>query len=178
MTNTRTVFLPTVSAPPPHSDLGSEFETDEDDDILSDCGSDDLDDPFPEDLFEQDNPQVKGIIEAYLASVKEKLVKEIASYKMPSCYTAKTFWISPPDHFFALKKSQESSDGLNPTSLYYPKIFVWLPEYLDKNSITCQNSECQYFKDPSHPMTSMGWNDNPIGHRVVGLDQNYFIITK
>ena len=27
-------------------------------------------------------------------------------------------------------------------------------------------------------MLSKGWFDNPIGHRVVGLDQNYFIITK
>ena len=97
---------------------------------------------------------------------------------MPSCYTAKTFWISLADHFFALKKTQESSDGLNPTSLYYPRIFVWLPEFLDKSPITCQNSECQYFKDSSHPMTVKGWNDNPIAHRVFGLDQNYFIITK
>jgi len=110
--------------------------------------------------------------------VKEKLVKEISSHKMPGCYAAKTFWISPPDHFFALKKSQVSSDGLNPTSLYHPRIFVWLPEFLDKSSITCQNSECQYFKDSSHPMTVKGWNDNPIAHRVFGLDQNYFIITK
>ena len=78
--------------------------------------------------------------------MKEKLVKEISSHKMPGCYAAKTFWISPPDHFFALKKSQVSSDGLNPTSLYHPRIFVWLPEFLDKSSITCQNSECQYFK--------------------------------
>ena len=27
-------------------------------------------------------------------------------------------------------------------------------------------------------MTVKGWNDNPIARRVVGLDQNYFIITK
>ena len=50
--------FPYLSAPPPHSDLGSEFETDEDDDILSECGSGDLDDPFSDDLFEQNNSQV------------------------------------------------------------------------------------------------------------------------
>ena len=27
-------------------------------------------------------------------------------------------------------------------------------------------------------MTVKGWNDNPIAHRVIGLDQNYFVITK
>ena len=62
--------------------------------------------------------------------------------------------------------------------LYYPRIFVWLPEFLDKSPIACQNPECQYYKDFSHPMTVKGWNDNPIARRVVGLDQNYFIITK
>ena len=133
---------------------------------------------FSDDSFEQCDPEVKGIIEAYLASVKENLVQEISSRKIPNCYAAKTFWISPPDHFFALKKSQESSDGLNPTSLYHPRIFVWLSEFLDKSPITCQNSECQYFKDSLHPMTVKGWNDNPIARRVIGLDQNYFIITK
>lgn len=145
---------------------------------MSDCGSDDLNEPLGDDTYEEDDPQVKGITEVYLASVKEKLVKEISSHKMPGCYIARTFWISPPDHFFALKKSLASADGLNPTSLYYPRIFVWLPEFLDKSSITCQNPECQYFKNASHPMTVKGWNDNPIARRVVGLDQNYFIITK
>ena len=53
-----------------------------------------------------------------------------------------------------------------------------MPEFLDKSPITCQNSECQYFKDSLHPMTVKGWNDNCIARRVIGLDQNYFVITK
>ena len=108
--------FPYLSAPPP-SDLGSGAKTD--DIIFSDCGSDDLNDPFENDSkdnYVEPDPQVKGIIQTYLASVKENLVKEIRNQKMPNCYKAKTFWISPPDHFFALKKSQEFSDGLNPTS--------------------------------------------------------------
>jgi len=170
--------FPYLSAPPP-SDLGSGAETD--DDIFSDCGSDDLNDPFENDSkdnYVEPDPQVKGIIQTYLASVKENLVKEIRNQKMPNCYKARTFWISPPDHFFALKKSQESSDGLNPTSLYYPKIFVWLPEFLDDSIITCQNHECCHFQDALHPMGIKGWNDNPIARRIIGLDQNYFIMTK
>ncbi|PPQ83062.1 hypothetical protein CVT25_005220 [Psilocybe cyanescens] len=167
-------------APPPSSDLGSGAETD-DDCIGSDCGSDDLDDPFEDDskdAFEEGDPKVKGIIETYLASVKDRVVQEISSYGMPSCYKAKSFWINPPDHFFALKKSQESSEGLNPTHLYHPKIFLFLPEFLDKRPLTCQNPACECYQDASHPMTVKGWNSDPIARRVVGIDQVYYIMTK
>ena len=90
--------FPYLSAPPSYSDLDPGFET-EDDDTLSDSDSDEPDDLFSDDSFEQCDPEVKGIIEAYLASVKEKLVQEISSHKIFNCYAAKTFWISPPDHF-------------------------------------------------------------------------------
>ena len=79
-------------------------ETEDDDATLPDDDSDDPDDPFSDDSFEQSDPKVKGIIEAYLASVKKKLVQEISSCKIPSCYAAKTFWINPLDHFFCFKK--------------------------------------------------------------------------
>ena len=62
--------FPYLSAPP-LSDLGSGAETD--DDIFSDCGSDDLNDPFENDSkddYVEPDPQVKGIIQTYLASVK------------------------------------------------------------------------------------------------------------
>jgi hypothetical protein len=144
---------------------------------VSDCGSD-LDNALEEDPEKDDEPYIKGITETYLASVKDKLVKEILSHRIPDCYMSGTFWVNPPDHFFALKKSLESSGGLSPMSLYYPRIFVWLPDFLDNSPIACQNPECQYYKDLSHAMTVKGWNDNPIARRVVGLDQNYFIITK
>jgi len=111
--------------------------------------------------------------------VKEKLQSEINSYGRPLCYDNNTFWIHPPDPFFALHKSQSSSAGLHPSSLYYPKVFVWLPEYfIGKDVITCQNSECLYYQDKKHPMTTKCWNDDPVARRVVGFNGNYYIITK
>ena len=69
---------------------------------MSDCGSD-LDDALEGDPEKDDDPYIKGITETYLASVKDKLVKEILSHKMPDCYRAQTFWVNPPDHFLLLK---------------------------------------------------------------------------
>ena len=57
-----------LSAPPSYSDLDPGFET-EDDDTLSDSDSDEPDDLYSDDSFEQCDPEVKGIIKAYLASV-------------------------------------------------------------------------------------------------------------
>ena len=55
--------FPYLSAPPSYSDLDPGFET-EDNDTLSDSDSDEPDDLFSDDSFEQCDPEVKGIIEA------------------------------------------------------------------------------------------------------------------
>ena len=146
------------------------------------CDSDDLDDILadmqPSDINSEDI-SVTGIIASYLSSVKDKLQSEITNYTKPDCYRNNTFWILPPDPYFALCKSYSSAGGLDPSGLYYPKVFVWLPEYLGaKRSITCQTKGCIYYQDIKNPMQPKGWNDDPVARRVVGLDRNYYIITK
>ena len=158
-----------------NSDSESDFhgpndDLDDIDEILDDTRSG---------VHNSEDISVTGIVTSYLSSVKGKLQSEINSYGRPSCYDNNTFWIHPPDPFFALRKSQSSSAGLHPSSLYYPKVFIWLPEYfIGKDVITCQNSECLYYQDKKHPMTTKCWNDDPVGRRVVGLNGNYYIITK
>ena len=145
--------------------------------------SDDLDDLCEDfdhgDGFDDDDPSTSGIIETYLASVKDKLIAELHTQALPSCYQNGSFWIHPPQPFFALKKSMESVDGLNPSSIYYPAVFLWLPNLLDKkNKIMCPNPECGCYKKGANPMTIKCWNDNPIARQVVGLDQNYYVMTQ
>ena len=74
-------------------------------------------------------------------------------------------------------KAEKIPDGMNPTSLYHPSVFLWLPHLLYTCPITCPNARCQWHSDQAHPMTIKGWNDDPVACRVVGLDQNYYIMT-
>jgi hypothetical protein len=75
-------------------------------------------------------------------------------------------------------KAEKILDGLNPTSLYHPSVFLWLPHLLDTSSvITCPNSTCNWYKNINHPMTIKGWNDDPIARCIVGLDRIYYIMT-
>ena len=166
--------VPDTSADQIGSDSDSESDIHGPDDL------DDIDeilDDTHNGVNDSEDISVTGIVASYLSPVKEKLQSEINSYGRPSCYDNNTFWIYPPDHFFALCKSQ--STGLHLSSLYHPKVFVWLPEYfIGKDVITCQNSECLYYQDNKHPMTMKCWNDNPVACRVVGLNSNYYIIMK
>ncbi|KAF8321954.1 hypothetical protein F5887DRAFT_904347, partial [Amanita rubescens] len=160
----------------------ADYETDsEGSDYDPNVDSDDMDDLFGDfddgDGF--DDPSTSGIIETYLASVKNKLIAELHTQALPSCYQNGSFWIHPPQPFFALKKSMNSIDGLNPSSIYYPAVFLWLPNLLDeKHKIMCPNPECGFYKKGANPMTIKCWNDNPIARRVVGLDQNYYVMTQ
>ena len=125
-------------------------------------------------LDDPEDVSVSGIVALYLSSVKEKLQHELDSHGRPVCYENNIFWMLPPDPFFALCKSQSSTAGLDPSSLYYPKVFVWLPESLIGRGVIT----CWYYQDKSHPMTIKCWNDNPVAHRVVGLSGNCYIMTK
>ena len=79
--------------------------------------------------------------------------------------------------YFAMS-SLRASEGLAPESLYYPRVFVWLPYLLDKRKLTCQNATCHYYKDKDHPLTIKGWNSDPVARRVVDLKDSYYIITQ
>ena len=129
-------------------------------------------------MYSDDLPPA-GAVEAYLASVKDKVVQELNGNALPLIYQSGSFWIHPPDAYFGLSNSTKSSGGLAPLPLYQPRVFVWLPHLLDRQSIlTCQNHECSYYKDSKHPLTFKAWNDNPVARRVVDIKDNYYILTQ
>ncbi|KAE9388021.1 hypothetical protein BT96DRAFT_776850, partial [Gymnopus androsaceus JB14] len=65
---------------------------------------------------------------------------------------------------------------LTPSPAYLPSVFVWLPNELGEESrILCTNEQC---RSKGQVMSSKGWNDSPIARRVIGLSENYYILTK
>jgi hypothetical protein len=126
----------------------------------------DLEDLLNNDHHGQDQPDAdagaSGIVHAYLGSVKETVVKSMNAKQLPQCYQQGQFWIHPPQPYFAMSKAAKFADSLNPTSLYYPPVFLWLPHLLDETPITCQNIGCKYYQKCNHPMTIKGWNTDPI----------------
>jgi hypothetical protein len=97
---------------------------------------------------------------------------------MPFCYRENSFWVRKPDPIFALRNSAKTDEGLNPTVLYYPDVFVWLPHTIDRRPLTCQNKNCSRYQDSEKRLKDKGWPDTPIARKVIGLECNYYIMTK
>ena len=154
--------------------VDSDAESDSGDSDSSDDMEDPLDGPPSE---EPSDNKIHGIVQAYLVNVKNQIVSAMGAGHLPPCYRNGQFWIHPPHSYFAMCKAEKVVDGLNPTSLYHPSVFLWLPHLLDTHNITCPNSSCQWYKNQFHPTTIKGWNKDPIARHVVGLDQNYYIMT-
>jgi hypothetical protein len=102
--------------------INPDTSLDADSDVKSDGGfeSDPHDPLGDQSEYHHDDLPPSGVVEAYLASVKDKLVRELAGSAKPSCYQDGSFWITPKDGYFALQTANRSSDGLTPISLYYP----------------------------------------------------------
>ncbi|KAJ6592062.1 hypothetical protein DFH09DRAFT_870207, partial [Mycena vulgaris] len=75
--------------------------------------------------------------------------------------------------YFALEKAEKSTAGVTPGSLYWPSVFLWLPDCLHTGKLKCLNPTCQK-AHTGVPLSPKGWNDDLIAHRVVGLDQVYY----
>ncbi|KAF5342768.1 hypothetical protein D9758_017029 [Tetrapyrgos nigripes] len=120
----------------------------------------------------------EGIINTYLHSVRDKLAKSLNQNIMPFCYMENSFWVESPDPIFAMRHAAKSDQGLNPAPYYRPKVFVWLPQTIDRSPLTCQNSDCSHYHDPVYRLKDKGWLDTPIARKVIGLDSNYYIMTK
>ena len=95
-------------------------------------------------------------VKLYLASVKEKLAKEMQHGSLPTCYTQGQFWIYPVAPFFAMQKAAHSASGLQPNTLYHPLVFVWLPHLLQDDKFTCPMPNCQNHKKADIFLTIKG----------------------
>ncbi|KAJ7661811.1 hypothetical protein B0H17DRAFT_1144535 [Mycena rosella] len=92
--------------------------------LLDDIGEDTNDPPA------EQEPDPQGIVQAYLLetmlAIKDHQLKP---HKQPDCYRiGKTFWIRPPNRWFALETHKSTAMELAPDTLYCPDIFVWLPK--------------------------------------------------
>lgn len=116
-----------------------------------------------------------GIVEIYLTAVKDTVDRAIQSQNLPSCYASNGFFIRPGALYFEFKKARHAQT-LDPSSAYLPSVFVWLPNELgESDRILCMNEQC---KKQGCVMTSKGWNSSPVARRVIGLSENYYILTK
>ena len=127
--------FPFLEPDPVDSDSESEFGDSEDlDDFLNGHPSD-----------EPSDDKIHGIIHAYLVGVKNQVASSIqVAGGLPSCYKNGQFWIHPSHPYFAMCRAENATDGLNPTSLYHPSVFLWLPHLLDTRVITCPNPGCRW----------------------------------
>lgn len=124
---------------------------------------------------EEGTSLLEGIVKIYLTHVRDSIDKELKDRKLPSCYSSHGFFIRPGALYFAYKKAR-LEDGLIPNPAYLPSVFVWLPSELGEGErILCTTENCTH---AGHPMSTKGWNNSPIARRVIGLSENYYILTK
>ncbi|KAI8146397.1 hypothetical protein BJV82DRAFT_601610 [Fennellomyces sp. T-0311] len=103
----------------------------------------------------------EGIVASYLRKVRDEKIKGIAKY-----YRQKNkFWIEPDPVFHCL-------DGrpLDSTVLYYPRIFVWLPDLLVPEKLCCPHCNAILHKD--------GLSTDPPARRVVDIDSCFYILSQ
>ena len=143
---------------------------------------------YVEDVIDQDVPSSippsddlappTGVVKVYLASLRDQLGREMQDGQWPKCYLQGQWWIHPPHPYFAMQKALDRPSGLNPSVLYHPPVFLWLPHLLDDQKYLCPWSSCNNYKNPQKPLTIKGWNDDPIACHVVSLDGVYYVMTK
>jgi hypothetical protein len=118
-----TYILSGLDLPAPFSFLPPEHvESDLDDNSEPDSDFEDLlEEAIPsKSLPDEAGVDTTGAISLYLAGIKTRLVAELAGNAVPKCYKEGSFWIRPPEPFFALQEN-----NLKPTGLYYPSVFIW-----------------------------------------------------
>ena len=86
-----------------------------------------------------------------------------------------TFGFTLKIPFLQCAKLHNAPDGLTPTTLYEPSVFVWLPQLLSDVTLKCKSASCMH---SNVSLTTKGWNDNPIARHVVALDKLYYVITQ
>lgn len=110
-----------------------------------------------ENIVDEDNGYQEasdGTLQQYFSLLQDRLSRQ----EYPREYSNGTFWINPPAPFFILKKS-----NLDPSRLYYPRVFLWLPHHLIQGKLRCP--AC------NHSLENKGFNKNPHARRVVDIDR-------
>ncbi|KAJ7461210.1 hypothetical protein FB451DRAFT_1498462 [Mycena latifolia] len=79
----------------------------------------------------EDTPVPEGVVKQFLENTRKAVEKQIDLHGQPDCYRVnQTFWITPPNRWFALQKPKSTSTAVGPELLYHPRVFVWVPDTL------------------------------------------------
>jgi hypothetical protein len=97
----------------------------------------------------------------YFESIQKRVVNELKHAQRrawPTEYKTGNFWIPRPSPFFILQK------GLDPSELYKPKVFLWMPHLLiPEKSLKCPCCEAD--------LGIKGFNKKPHARRIVDIDR-------
>ncbi|KAI8140943.1 hypothetical protein BJV82DRAFT_690497 [Fennellomyces sp. T-0311] len=106
-----------------------------------------------------DREQKESILRAYFEEIQERI--KVKDGDEPREYRAGKFWVEPKDPFFALR------DGLDPSKLYQPRVFLWFPHLLVKKikPLKCPTCQSSY--------SVKGYTKEPHARRIVDLDSRF-----
>lgn len=93
-------------------------------------------------------------MERYFRSIQKRLVEQ----DLPEEYAKGTFWVEPPSPYFALRQNP-----LDPTMLYRPRVFLWMPHLLVENRLRCPQCNAN--------LENKGFNKCPPARRVFDIDK-------
>ncbi|KAJ6603889.1 hypothetical protein B0H10DRAFT_1957628 [Mycena sp. CBHHK59/15] len=114
----------------------------------------------------------ESVLHAQLVSVKARLDEVMAAagnFGKPLCYLRGDFFDRPSHPVFALDESKAST-GLDPTKLYWRRVFVWLPYLLP-------GCPARFLYPCGQPLSRNGFNDDPIACRVRDIPDDFFLFT-
>ena len=114
-----------------------------------------------EDLVEVESTALK----TYFEGLQERFKNDVKEKGMPAEYSRGTFWIDPPAPFFAF----ENQDVVDPTKLYYPRVFLWHPRLLLPKEKKLRCPIC------CSEMGLKGYNKDPHARRVLDVDRYVWI---
>lgn len=118
--------------------------------------------------------KIGGVLETYLATIKGNIMSAQGCSHLPPCYQQGQFGIYPPSPYFAMYKAEL---GLRCAESYFTVLSCSLSMVASFAGLSQHNPSCSFYKDEANSMVIKGWNTDPIAHCVIGLDQNYYIMT-
>jgi hypothetical protein len=117
----------------------------------------DIDEETDDNVVDQDLGDERIKDNTVLASYFETLQKRLSKENKPKEYEQGTFWVLPPQPFFALRQSR------SPSQLYHPRVFLWLPHLLVSETLKCPDCKSN--------LRVKGWNTEPRARRIVDLKE-------
>ncbi|KAK6988568.1 hypothetical protein R3P38DRAFT_2660397 [Favolaschia claudopus] len=127
----------------------------------------------PEDESRDSETVRNSVLDAYLRSVRSRVVKEIEGHGQPLCYLRGDLFDRPAHPIFVLHDGMKGY-GLNPEAPYQRKVFVWMPHLLPGSP---DLFKCHCGNILVRNGNRIGYNDDPIARRVCSPASDFFLLT-